>query len=150
MLKRASMFFKRVAACMKFLVSLGVSVVLVGCGTEVRNTQNCTPTGFAMLVRPADPLDVPNHNAMMPGNQELFIAGIGSEVGPGCASTNLYQNAYAQWATSDPKNVTISSAKDATNGLATCHGTTVSGAYVSATLTAYGFTQVHSAPIVCK
>lgn len=138
----------------RFGVFSFVSVALSSCGsggTPLSPVQGCTPTGFAMLVRPADPLVAPDHNAVPPGNQELFVAGEGSEVGPGCTSTNLYQYVHAQWVTSDPKIVLISSADDATNGLATCLATT-STVTVSATLTAYGFTQTHSspAPIICK
>lgn len=136
---------------MKLLIILGVfGAVLTGCGADMRSVQKCTPTGFAMVVRPADPLAAPDHNEMPPANQELFTAGVGSEVGPGCASTNLYQTVHAQWTTSDPKNVVVSSADDATNGFATCLGTTALGASVSATLTAFGFTQMLSAPITCK
>jgi hypothetical protein len=64
---------------------------------------------------------------------------------------NLYQDVYAQWETSDPNIVSISSANDATNGIATCLAAT-SGVTISATLTAYGFTQTLSSPdpIVCK
>ncbi len=103
-----------------------------------------------MVARSANPLAAPDHSQMPPGNQELFTAGVGSEVGPNCASTNLYKTTAALWATSDPKNVAISSANDATNGLATCLGATTPGTTVSATLTAYGFTQTLSTPIACK
>ena len=104
-----------------------------------------------MLVRPADPLPAPDHDAMPPGNQQSFVAGEGSEVGQGCTSTNLYQYVHAQWVTSDPKAVSISSANDATNGVATCLAAT-STVTISATLTAYGFTETLSSPspIVCK
>ena len=81
------------------------------------------------------------------------MAGLGSEVGPGCASTNLYKYTNAQWTTSDTKNTAISSANDATNGVATCLGPTApGGATISATLSAYGFTQTLSSPdpLVCK
>ena len=138
----------------KFVILSGVSAGLTCCGTGVQHVappKSCTPTGFAMLVRPADPLAAPDHKAMPPGNQESFVAGVGSEFGPGCASTNVYQYVHAQWTTSDPKIVSISSADDATNGVATCLATT-SEVTVSATLTAYGFTQTLSspAPITCK
>lgn len=136
---------------MKRVIILGIfSAVLTGCGSGANSIQKCTPNGFAMLVRPTDPLAAPDHNGMPPANQEFFVSAIGSEVGPGCASTNLYKNSPAQWTTSDPKNVVISSADDTTNGQATCLGPTAVGASVSATLTAYGFTQTLSTPITCK
>lgn len=101
-----------------------------------------------MTVGPADPNAAPDHAASPPGNQEQFQAGMGGAYGPGCATSQVLHLTAAQWSTSDAKNVTISSANDATNGLATCLGTT--SATVSATLTSGGFTQTESTPIVCK
>ena len=137
---------------MKHLILFGISsVALIGCGSNDNGMPGCTPNGFAMVVRPSDPLAAPDHTAKPPGNQELLVAAVGSEVGPGCASTHLYHPAHAQWTTSDSKIVTISSADDTTNGLATCLAPT-SVITVSATLTADGFTETHSspAPITCK
>ena len=106
-----------------------------------------------MEVRPFDlVVPAPDHTAMPSANQELFVAAEGVEtgVGPSCIFHPLYHTVPAQWTTSDPQNVTISSAQDATNGLATCLGSTKPDATVSATVTAYGFTQTLSTPIVCK
>ena len=127
---------------------------MIGCGsggTSSPPVPACKADGFAMLVRSADPLAAPDHNAMPPGNQQSFVAAQGSEVGPGCTSTNLYQYMHAQWSTSDSKTVSISSDNDGTNGVATCLAAT-STVTISATLTAYGFTQTLSSPspIVCK
>ena len=140
---------------MKQLTMLGLcSLVLAGCGSggipPGSPLQGCTPTGFAEIVRPANPLAAPDHSLMPPGNQEFYIAAVGSEIGPNCASTNLYKPMSAQWVTSDPADVSISSADDATNGLATCTGPTPPGATVTATLKAYGFTQTLSSPITCR
>jgi hypothetical protein len=102
-----------------------------------------------MTVGPASGTNAtPDHAAAPPGNQEQFQAGEGGVYGPGCATSQALRLAPAQWTTSDPKDVTISSANDVANGLATCVGAT--NATVSATLTSDGFTQTLSAPIVCK
>ena len=123
--------------------------LLTGCGTGV--PAKCVPTGFAMLVLPKDPNAVPDHTAKSPGNQEAFEAGLGSLVGPEpCIFHDLYQSVPAQWTTSDPQDVSISSASDATNGVATCLSTTKAGATVTATLTSDGFTETRSVPISCK
>lgn len=123
-------------------------VALMGCGSNHSGLGACNPDGFLMSVGPADPNAAPDHTAVPPGNQEQFQAGIGAVYGPGCATPEVLHLANAQWSTSDAKNVTISSANDATNGLATCLGATQ--ATVSATLTSDGFTQTQSTPIVCK
>ncbi len=122
---------------------------LAGCGAKASAT--CKPTGFAMTVVPSDPTSAPNQAAKPPGNQELFIAALGVETGPEpCIFDPLYHPVPAQWTTSDPEDVTISSAQDVTNGLATCVNATKPDATVSATLTAYGFTQTLNTPVVCK
>ena len=100
------------------------------------------------MVVTATPGPTPDHTLQPPGNQEKFTAGLGSTYGPYCTSNQLYKATPAQWTTSDPTNVSISSADNATNGLATCLGATT--ATVTATLTAYGFTESRSAPITCK
>jgi hypothetical protein len=101
-----------------------------------------------MTAGPADANATPDHAAPPPGNQEQFQAGEGGVYGAGCATSQLLKLTPAQWSTSDPKDVTISSANDATNGLATCLG--AANASVSATLTSDGFTETKSASIVCK
>lgn len=124
--------------------------LLAGCGGGAVPA-TCTFTGFAMIVSPADPAAAPDHAASPPENQQRFNAGLGSPTGPEpCIFHPLYQMVPAQWTTSDPENVSISSALDATNGTATCLGTTRAAATVSATLTEYGFTETVSTPIVCK
>lgn len=91
---------------------------------------------------------LPDHSAMPPGNQEHFYAGLGTSYGPGCVSNQLYRQTNAQWSTSDPQNVSISSSDDAANGQATCTGATA--ATVTAILTSYGFTESRTANITCK
>ena len=68
-----------------------------------------------MEVRPFDPgAPAPDHTAMPSANQELFVAAEGVEtgVGPSCIFHPLYHTVPAQWTTSDPQNVTISSAQE--------------------------------------
>lgn len=104
-----------------------------------------------MEVMPADPSRAPDHNAMPPSNQERFEAGLGPPIGPEpCVFHPLYELVHAQWTASDPQDVSISSADDDTNGVATCLGTTKAGATVTATLTSDGFTESVSTPIACK
>ena len=136
---------------MRTFLLLGiVTVLLAGCGGS-GSPSICVPTGFAMLVRPADPTAAPDHTFKAPGNQEQFEAAEGQLVGPEpCIYHDLYMLVHAQWTTSDPKDISISSADDTTNGVATCLGTTQDGTTVTATLTADGFTETRSAPIVCK
>ena len=131
-----------------------LSLPLLGCGTS--SLPVCTLQGFKMLVRPSDPIYLthfPDHLAAPPGNQETFIAALGSTFGPGCVSNELYQPVHAMWTTSDPVNTSISSADDATNGVATCLAATApGGATISATLTSDGFTESVASqyPLICK
>ena len=115
----------------------------LGCGSGTSRSMTCTPVGFLITAGPRVPSAPPDHTAMPPGNQEFFIAAEGALYGPGCATPQSLAVVPAQWSTSDSQNVTISSANDATNGLATCLGAT--NATVTATLTADGFTQTRSA-----
>jgi len=117
--------------------------LLLGCGS-----QSCQYTGFAMSVGPQDPSAAPDHTLAPPGNQQQFLAGVGSEVGQNCSFSHLYKFTNASWTVSDPTDVTISSANDSTNGLATCvNATPVGGATVTATLSAYGFTETQSSTV---
>lgn len=135
---------------MRISLLIGASaMILAGCGSGA-HPPSCKPDGFAMIVRPSNPKAAPDHTLPPPGNQELFVAGVGSEIGPGCAGTNVYKLTDAYWTSSDPKAVSISSAQDTTNGLATCLESTGGGTTVSGTLTAYGFTQTLASSITCK
>jgi hypothetical protein len=137
------------AVVIRAVIFAGCCAVLLGCGTGGSGVGPCKPVGFLMTVGPASEGNAaPDHTEPPPGNQERFQAGIGGVYGPGCATSQVLHLTPAQWTTSDPKDVTISSAADATNGLATCVG--AANATVSATLTSDGFTQTKSASIVCK
>ena len=78
------------------------------------------------------------------------MAGEGATFGPGCATPQILQLVPAAWNVSDPVNVHISSADDATNGLATCVGATNGAIVVTATLTSAGFTQTRQTSLTCQ
>ena len=73
-----------------------------------------------------------------PGNQQQFQASIGNAIvqqGRGnCAVTALSALVHPTWISSDPTDVTISSADDSTNGLAICTGPTAGAVTLTATL----------------
>ncbi len=127
------------------------SVLPTGCGGANNSGIHCKATGFGFNASPAsDAVLQPNHAAAPPGNQEQFGAYAGALSGPGCAVPQIVSTVKAVWAVSDPQHVQISSANDATNGLATCTGTTTGAATSTATHTQYGFTETASAQITCK
>ena len=116
-----------------FLAGLG----LLGCGTAAPNCDS----QLVFAVSPAT--GTADHAAKAPGNQQQF-QDVGSyrAAKPGCAVPALAVLQQADWTVSDPVNVSISSAKDGTNGLATCLGATpgpvtvtASGVATTATLT---------------
>lgn len=124
-----------------------VCAALLGCG----GTPACTPTGFIFGVAPASSANLtPDHTQKAPGNQEQFQAAEGSETGPNCPVTALGRLVNAQWTVADPKNVSISSADDSTNGLATCLGTTNGAVTVTGSLTVAPFTETGTTAITCK
>jgi hypothetical protein len=84
-----------------------------------------------------------DHAAAAPGNQtQFFVAYKG--VPNGCAFSQVVPQ--ADWTVSDTTDVSISSAKDGTNGIATClHAT--SGA---ATVTASYQGKTATAQLTCK
>ncbi|MBB5056226.1 hypothetical protein HDF16_000895 [Granulicella aggregans] len=127
--------------------------VLTGCGAAAP----CTYTS-AVTISPA--VGAADHLAVAPGDQQQFSALSQREpttASAGCAvptanPTNVTKLTPA-WTVSDSTNVKISSAQDATNGLATCIGTTKSTVTVTAlgALTAGGATKaLGTATLTCK
>lgn len=111
----------------------------------------CKPSGFSLGALPAEGANTtPDHSAAAPGNQEQFVADVGPVTGPGCATPAYVFLAKANWTVSDPVHVHISSAPDATNGLATCVDATQGAATVTATFTQETFTETANATITCK
>jgi hypothetical protein len=93
---------------------------------------------------------VADHMAKAPGNQVQFYAYPQTELKGECAVPAILAPAQAQWTVSDSINVQISSARDQTNGLATCVGATSAPATVTASVTEDGFTKSATATITCK
>lgn len=125
-----------------------LSVLLAGCGAA---PPSCTVVGLNLGVMPAvGQSAVADHMATAPGNQVQFYAYPQEELKGDCAVPAVLGPAPATWTVSDNVNVKISSAKDQTNGLATCVGATAAPATVTATVTQAGFTASATATISCK
>ncbi len=119
------------------LLFCGIAAVLLcgACGDA--NNTNCPL--IAVHVSPANA--TADHTAVPPGNQQQFFA-FGS-VGPGCVSIQSNRT-DAVWSTSDPANVSISNAKGATYGVATCLHSTAGPVTITATLPTGSGTQTVS------
>lgn len=93
---------------------------LPGCGAGPGTT--CTDF-YVLTIGP--PSAVVSSSAAPPGNQGQFAAEITlAPSGPNCAVSAVAMRAYPAWTNPDPTHITISSAADATNGLAVCKGPT--------------------------
>ena len=112
-----------------------------------------------MVIHPLDAAADSSANA--PANQQSFQASVAIQVvqqGDGsCPLSALRTAVHPAWANPDPDHLTISSADDATNGLATCIGATAGPVTLTATLpagsTALGTTTktlIATAQLVCK
>ncbi len=125
---------------------------LAGCGSAPGS--GCKVTGFSLGIGSQTPVIagsyVADHRAASPGNSVAFTAGEGALSGPGCATPQHLALVPAQWTVADPTNVSISSADDATNGVATCLGATDGPVKVSATASQGGFTETASALLTCN
>jgi hypothetical protein len=108
-------------------------------------------TGLNLTVATLDEQPaVADHMAPAPGNQVQFYAFPQEQLKGDCAVPAVIAPAQATWTVSDNVNVQISSAKDQTNGLATCVGATAVPATVTATVTLDGFTKSATSTISCK
>jgi hypothetical protein len=67
---------------------------------------------------------IADHSAAPPGNQVQFIATAAPVAPPGCPLPEWMARVYAAWSNPDPADITISSANDSTNGMATCKAPT--------------------------
>lgn len=134
-------------------VSLGFAA-LAGCGSGPGSSgltpkEEC-PAAYELEISPASA--TANHSAAPPGNQQKFTA-----VWPnifatqnGCVESALEALVYPQWTSSDPLNVSVSSASDATNGTATCTGSTSGAVTLSATYTMGDVTKTGTAMLTCQ
>ena len=144
---------------MKLLViggSLGALLVLTGCGSTASTA--CV-SSFNLNVGVSNPgtagssqtSGVADHTLAAPGNQQQFSAYAPEVVVSGqCAVPQVVAPVRPQWTVSDMMDVTISSANDATNGLATCVGTTLTPATVTATYAEGPTTKSASGTLTCK
>jgi hypothetical protein len=125
------------------------TIALAGCGSQ--SSMNCTPS-FTLSAAPAtDPVVEPNHTDPPPGNQEQFIAALfPTATGSGCAVPQVVEKVAANWTVSDPVHVTISSANNATNGVATCIGATSGPVTVTASYTQNSVTKTAANSLICK
>jgi hypothetical protein len=96
-----------------------------GCGG------NTTPSCKILAINVFPATATVDHAAVPPGNTQHFDAFI-AKVPPGCEflTGNIFD---AVWSVSDPVNVSISNAQDATRGTATCKAATAGAVTVTAT-----------------
>lgn len=107
---------------LQYLVCALLCLFLISCGDD-----GCKTTGIA--VQPTNA--TADHNAASPGNTAQFFAHV---VTHGACVTTAAPLLQPDWTTSDTVNVTISSAKDATNGTATCVQSTAAPVTVTASI----------------
>ena len=127
------------------------SLGLAGCGTA---TPPCV-TSFSLVVGPQNTsgssLGIADHTLPAPGDQQLFTAYSGETIVSGqCAVPDLLAPVHPQWTTSDAVDITISSANDTTNGLATCNGATLTPAVITATYTQGTTSKTASSTLTCR
>jgi hypothetical protein len=117
---------------MKALIALtGCVLLLSGCG--VAPSVQCV-SSLAMNVSPA--VATADHSAPAPGNQVQFKADVGAQsTNAARATSNVVALVFPAWTNPDPLDISISSAPDPTNGVATCNSST--SGYVTLTAT-YG------------
>jgi hypothetical protein len=132
---------------MRVLLSIPIcTIALAGCGSA-----NCNNLTYTLHVTQSImPAGGPNHAVASPGNQEQFSATLDPDPRDGCVINFMVPRVMAAWTVSDPADITISSAKDATNGLATCLHATKQPATVTASYTQNGMTQTASTTMSCK
>src|ERR1700735_1619950 len=92
---------------------------LVGCAAAPP-PQSC-PAEYELSVNPT--AATADHSATAPGNQQKFTAYSSPTVVTGtgqCAESAVVAPVNATWTSSDPLDVSVSSAPGATNGVAIC------------------------------
>ena len=117
---------------MAVLVLAMAALMLTGCAAVVAGP-NCALAGETFKVGPA--LGMADHMAVPPGNQQQFTVTAAQTAPIGCPVSTAVVLLHATWANPDPTDVSISSANDATNGLATCLGATTSPVVLTASFT---------------
>ena len=124
-------------------------VGLVGCASAPP-PQSC-PAQFELSVNPGTA--TADHSSTAPGNQQKFTAYSSPTVANAsgqCAEPAVEAAVNATWTSSDPLDVSVSSAPGATNGVAICSGMTSSPVTLTATYVIAGVTKTGTAELSCK
>jgi hypothetical protein len=128
------------------------AVSLSGCGAT--NPGNGCIEGGTFLASPTS--GTANHALAPPGDQVQFMVTSAPYIvsGKDCALPQIVARVYAAWTSSDPTDVTVSSAGDSTNGLATCVNATPTPVTLTATGTSpfsgFGPLQLQTVSLTCK
>ncbi len=124
---------------------LMLTAFLCGCaGSTV-----CSAGGSSVLVSPT--AGTADHAAASPGNQQKFTAAETPPAAqPGCPVPQVIEVLQPVWTSSDPLDVTISSAQDVTNGLATCVNATGATVVLTAKGMVGGTAYSQVATLTCK
>ncbi|MEO6922396.1 MAG: hypothetical protein ABI142_01095 [Bryocella sp.] len=112
---------------MRFLLLLVCCGVLCGCGSS---NSVCT---YDLTYTASPATATKSHLSAAPDNQQQFTAQVIATPPTGCTAKGYTARAYAVWTSTDPTNISISNAADATNGLATCTGATSGPVTLTAT-----------------
>jgi hypothetical protein len=91
-----------------------------------------------------------DHAAKTPDNQQLFLAETTPHAAAGCAVPQYVVRAYPTWTNPDPIDITISSANDNTNGVATCNAATNGAVTLTATSGTGASASVATVQLTCK
>lgn len=133
---------------MRALVLLVFAPVLSLAGCSTTTTTVCQ--GYTLLTVGPGAANA-DHGAAAPANQAKFSASASPGLVPGsCVLPNTVVIPDATWTSNDPVNVSISSADDATNGLATCIGSTPGTAVITATIGTGAGAQTATAALTCR
>jgi hypothetical protein len=132
---------------MRALLALaGVCALLSGCAVG-GNGSECA-LGYDFSTSPASA--TADHAAAPPGNQQQFTSGLAPTAPAGCPVPQWVARVDPAWSSSDPIDIQISSADDATNGTAVCLGPTDGAATLTATFVYASQTLTSKSTLTCK
>ncbi len=124
------------------IVVLGSLGLLAGCASQ-------NPTcGSVLAITPTTA--TADHTAAPPGNQQQFTATSRPVGEPGCDTPLVIPVLLATWTVSDTAHVSLSSAEESPNALATCLGPTTGAATVTATVGSAASATKLTASLTCK
>ncbi len=130
------------------LAALGLLVLPLGSCAAPEGVSTCMYyTTFS-----AGPLSATaDHSVAAPGNQQQFQAAEGTGgTGSDCKIPQVMRLVQPNWTSSAPLDVSVSSAKDSTNGLAACTGSTSGPVTLTATSTEDTTPKTVSVQLTCK